>query len=148
MSKKLWRLWSRVDSAALWKNLLSIFVRARNSTFQIRWCLSAINPSKIIFFVCSFRNHWWQNIAEFVMRRFAQGFQSCLTKFQDQNWCRYLLWTYQFLFRNVIYHMGSVEPTPESMKGAPAAFYLAGTLDGSRPGKVTVNCNNLAALWV
>ncbi|ELT97592.1 hypothetical protein CAPTEDRAFT_225365 [Capitella teleta] len=34
-----------------------------------------------------------------------------------------------------------VEPTPVAMKGAPTAFYLAGTLDGSRPGKVSINCH-------
>lgn len=36
-----------------------------------------------------------------------------------------------------------IEAVPESRPDAPAAYYLCGTLDGSRPGKFYVNCNKL-----
>lgn len=44
----------------------------------------------------------------------------------------------------VVYSVISrIEPLAESKANGPAAFYLAGTLDGSRPGVYYVNANSL-----
>ncbi len=36
-----------------------------------------------------------------------------------------------------------IEAVSEAKPDLPTAFYLAGTQDGSRPGKCYINCNNL-----
>ena len=38
----------------------------------------------------------------------------------------------------------SIVPTPASRAAGPMGYYLAGTLDGTRPGKFYANVHNLA----
>jgi len=51
--------------------------------------------------------------------------------------------TLKMLFHNIPSSKLEIEEVPESKRNGPAGYYIAGTVDGSRPGKFYVNCHKL-----
>ena len=47
------------------------------------------------------------------------------------------------LLGNIHLYVNSLEGSPASRPDAPVGYYLAGTLDGSRPGKFYINLHKL-----